>query len=123
MMEYWGVLANAGYHLTDENKEDIFIEIIEKDDDYLVDILEKYLNTKAQFEEYSQYFGFYDSLKDEFDYIDYYDFENLEEGLKVLEDKYNDIIQNNTVQNYKKDVEVFREIKKNFQEKNKLDQK
>ena len=43
-------MFNKGFIITDDNKEDVFIEIIEKDDDKLLNILERYLQEREDFE-------------------------------------------------------------------------
>lgn len=39
-------LADAGYFITDQNREEKYIEIIETEDENLIDLLETYLNIK-----------------------------------------------------------------------------
>ena len=41
-------LFNAGYIITDQNREEKYIEIIETGDDMLIELLEEYLNTKDE---------------------------------------------------------------------------
>lgn len=41
-------LADAGYFITDENREEKYIEIIETEDEQLIDMLETYLESKDE---------------------------------------------------------------------------
>ena len=50
-IEYFDVLfelTNKGYFITDENKEEKYLEILETEDDELIDLLEKYLEIKEK---------------------------------------------------------------------------
>ena len=50
-IEYFDVLfelANKGFFITDENKEEKYLEILETENDELIDLLEKYLEVKEK---------------------------------------------------------------------------
>lgn len=44
MIRTHDILASHGYFITDENREEKYIDILEKDDPKLLDALEKYIN-------------------------------------------------------------------------------
>lgn len=44
MIRTHDILASYGYFITDENREEKYIDILEKDDPKLLDALEKYIN-------------------------------------------------------------------------------
>jgi len=116
-LEYWGILFNAGFVVTDENKEDIFIEIIEKDDERLLNILEKFLESKDIFNKFNEKYTIYNKLLEAFDYMSYWDFENLEEAIKALEDSYNTFVsESDKVKSTKSDIELLYEIKNKLKE-------
>ena len=45
-MEYNNELASKGYFITDSNREEMYLKILETGDDTLIDILEQYLIMK-----------------------------------------------------------------------------
>jgi hypothetical protein len=50
-IEYFNILfelSNKGFFITDENKEEKYLEILETEDDYLIDLLEEFLILKDQ---------------------------------------------------------------------------
>jgi len=122
-LNHWSYLFSKGFVITDENKEDIFIEIIEKDDDKLLEVLEKYLESKENFDQYKENFVIYQEVKADLEYLSYWEFDNLDEALDAIDairNKY--LSQNGEViileQNTTKDRELFLKLKlKNFQEK------
>ena len=83
----WTTLFNAGFVINDENKEDIFIEIIEKDDDKLLSVLERFLQEREELDKFKEVLHNFYIIRDEFDYMSYWDYDNLEEALKDLEEK------------------------------------
>jgi hypothetical protein len=48
-------LFNAGYIITDKNREEKYIEIIETGDESLIELLEEYLNTKDEIQKIKWY--------------------------------------------------------------------
>jgi len=83
--------ASAGYFITDENKEDIFIQVIEKEDFGLLDKLEDFLTIKQEIQEFKGKFGMYFKLKETFDLLSYWDFNSIEEATEALEEKIKEI--------------------------------
>ena len=111
------LLFSRGYIITDSNKEDIFIEIIEKDDDDLIEVLEKYIESKDQYLPVFNSFKFFKKLKEEYDEISYWDYDDYEEAkndLLKLAEKYNSYYLEKTG---KKDKELFKELYKKIKEK------
>jgi len=115
-LEYWGILFNNGFIITDENKEDVFIEIIEKDDDKLLETLEKLLEARESFAKFDKYFELYSVLKDKLDFMTYWDYDNLEEALEDLNNIYNEYKDkyDSEIHVSKKDLELFYKIKNEY---------
>lgn len=44
------ILASHGYFITDENREELYIDILNKDDQKLLDILQKYIDLSDSFD-------------------------------------------------------------------------
>jgi len=118
-MEAQLTLFSRGYIINDNNKEDIFIEIIEKDEDDLIDILEKYIEAKDELQPVFNSFKFYKKLKEELDEISYWDFEDYEEAkteLNKIIEKY----QQYEVKNKAKgDKELFKKLIEKCKKENK----
>jgi len=115
-LEYWGILFNEGIVISEKNKEDKFIEIIEKDDDYLLEILEKFLEAKERFDKFNKSYSVYNNLIQEMDEVMYWDFDTFEEAIGTL-----DKIRNTYVapENYTwdSDLYLFRKIRKEYLDK------
>jgi len=92
-IEIWGRLFNKGYVITEENKEDIYIDIIEKDDEELLNLLERLLNIKSNFEEFRVQNENYINLVEEFDFMFYDDFESFDEAVQALRNKFLEITE------------------------------
>ena len=110
LIETQMILFSRGYIITDSNKEDIFIEIIEKDEDDLIEILEKYIEAKDQFQPVFNSFKFFKKLKEEYDEISYWDYDDYEEAknnILRLAEKYNNYYVEKTG---KSDKELFKEV-------------
>ncbi len=87
-LDDWSTLFNAGFVINDENKEDIFIEIIEKDDDKLLSVLERFLQEREELDKFKELLRNFYIIRDDFDYMSYWDYDSLEEALEDLEKKY-----------------------------------
>lgn len=61
-------LASLGYFITDENKQENYIKIIEADDDNLLDDLESYLDAKAKLDEFYKIYTRTKYIKKELQY-------------------------------------------------------
>jgi len=109
-MEAQLTLFSRGYVITDDNKEDIFIEIIEKDEDDLIDILEKFIEAKDELQPVFNSFKFYKKLKEELDEISYWDFENYEEAKEELNKLIEKYQQHKIKNNSKGDKELFKRL-------------
>ncbi len=61
-------LMNNGFFITNDNKEEVYIDILEKEDDHLINILEKYLicqdEIQRSFAAYEMYRTFKQSLQE-----------------------------------------------------------
>ena len=109
-MEAQLTLFSRGYIINDSNKEDIFIEIIEKDEDDLIEVLEKYIEARDELQPIFNSFKFYKKLKEELDEISYWDFDNYEEAKEKLNkiiEKYQQYEVKNTS---KDDKELFKKL-------------
>ena len=56
-------LADAGYIITDKNREEKYLEILETGDEYLIDLLEYYLNAKDDMSPIISYRKLYNETK------------------------------------------------------------
>jgi hypothetical protein len=121
-LNHWSYLFSKGFIITDENKEDIFIEIIEKDDDKLLDTLEKYLESKENFDQFKTNFVIYQEVKSDLEYLSYWEFDNIDEALDAIDGIRNKYLSKNgdvviLEQNTIKDRELFLNLKlKNFKQ-------
>jgi len=101
--------VSKGYYITDENKEDIFIEIIEKNEEDILNKLENLLAIKQELLEFKTNYSLYFRLKEELDYLSFWDFESIDEALSELNQKVidmkNENILNTTSDEYKKLIE------------------
>ena len=84
----WSELFTKGYVINDENKEDVFIKIIESDNDDLLIKVEKFLQEREDLSLFQKFLDDYYNLREELEYLSYWDYDNLEEALKDLEEKY-----------------------------------
>jgi len=103
-------LFSRGYMINDDNKEDIFIEIIEKDEDDLIEVLEKYIEAKDELQPIFNSFKFYKKLKEEIDEISYWDFEGYEEAKTELNKIVEKFQQYEVKNSIKGDKELFKKI-------------
>lgn len=60
---YHDKFKKLGIEINDKNQEDMYIEIIEKDDETLLDDLEKYLTLNERISEYKNKLNFYNKYK------------------------------------------------------------
>jgi len=111
-LEYWGILFNAGFIVTEDNKEDVFIEIIEKDDDHLLETLEKFLESRNTFEKFESKYKIYNRISEQFEYTSYWEFNNLEEALSKLDEIYNSYVNDkDKLKTTESDIELFYKLK------------
>jgi len=110
---------SKGYFITDENQEEIFIDIIEKNEELLED-LEKFIEYKTNFEKFLNLFENYTLLKEEIEYLSYWEFDSLDDALSKLKEiyeKYNP----NPILNIEKDKEFLLKIKEEIKKRIKND--
>jgi hypothetical protein len=63
VMLYHDKFKKLGIDINDRNQEDMYIEIIEKDDETLLDDLEKYLSLKENISKIQEHLTFYTKCK------------------------------------------------------------
>jgi len=90
-VELWSELFVKGFVVTEDNKEDIFIEIIEKDDDDLLKTLELFLDTRESFADFKKSKERYSFIKNELEDIYYFEFDNYKEAKEALDSKYKEL--------------------------------
>ena len=116
----WSTLFGSGFTITDENKEDMFINIIEKDDDKLLSILERFLQEREELDKMKQVLRQFYIIRDDFDYMSYWDYDSLEEALTDLEKKYLEYkgeledINTKTKERTDNDLALFYKLKQEF---------
>jgi len=127
LIETQTILYSRGYMITEENKEDIFIEIIEKDEDDLIEILERYITAKDEVGPLFNTFAFYRKLRESFDELSYWDFDSYEEAaeeLNKLTQKFNQYyIERKHANNKKAFKEIYEKIKNKAKNEETKDEK
>ena len=117
---------SQGYYITDDNKEDIFIEIIEKDDEHMLDKLEKFLSIKQELIDFKMSFSMYFRFKEDFDYMSYWDYDGIDEALDALymrmNERQNPQLLTSTKEEYKKLIEDVHEAYILYKKKGKLEE-
>jgi len=111
--------AGHGYFITEENKEDIFIKIIEDDNDDLLNKLEKFLELKKHVDEFKSSFQLYYEIKEDLEMTDYWDYDNFDEAMKALEEKhkeYNEKYQNESIRTFEEEKEFLLKLKEKIKE-------
>jgi len=122
-IEDWSTLFTSGFVINDDNKEDVFIEIIEKDDDKLLSVLERFLQEREDLEKFKKLLRKFYIIRDEFDYMSYWDYDSLDEALEELEKtylKYKDEFENLLEKARKRkneDLALFYQLKNEFKKK------
>jgi len=76
------ILSSKGFFITDENREDIYLEIINTEDEKLINILDEYLMNLDVISEYNYYMTKFNNFK--YSIMDSYDNEEIKE-LFVIE--------------------------------------
>jgi len=119
----WSELFSKGFAITDDNKEDVFIEIIEKDDDKLLNILERYLQEREDFEVFRKLLIKFYKIRDELDFMSYWDYDSIEEAIEDLDKKYAEFKKEiegeliNVEEKKKEDLALFYKLKQEFEKK------
>jgi len=119
----WSELFKNGFIITDDNKEDIFIEIIERDDDKLLNILERYLQEREDFEVFRKLLIKFYRIRDELDFMSYWDYDSIEEAIEDLDKKYVEFkkeIEGEIIdleEKKKEDLALFYKLKQQFKKK------